>query len=87
MAFLLNNPQLFWAAEGTWALTWSLQMGGVPGVREGLGEGDGGPLLQEPQAPERPRQDLRHMYVGDWGHGGQLTPSMGCAGKFPLSYS
>lgn len=35
MAFLLNNPQLFWAAEGTWALTWSLQTGGVPGVQEG----------------------------------------------------
>lgn len=45
-----------------------------------------GPSSRSPR-PLRSRQELCRMYVGDWGHGGQLTPSMGCAGKLPLSHS
>lgn len=40
MAFLLNNPQLFWAAEGTWALTWSLQTESQES-KKGMGRGRG----------------------------------------------
>ena len=49
MAFLLNNPQLFWAAEGTWTLTWSLQTESQES-KKGMGRG-GGWWAPSPGAP------------------------------------